>query len=421
MYEIMEIKDRNLVIQHNDVVEARYKLSLEEQRLMKILISMLDRNDEEGKTYFIRVADIAELLDLKGEHIYHTVKRITARLIKQVLFIKRGDGELQVSWLSSAEYLKGGIVELEISKKLRPYLLELNEYFTKYQLRQIAKLKSVFSIRIYELCKSHQYRGSFVIEVDAMKRMFGIEEKYKLYGDFKRKVLTVAKEEIAQSTDILIDFRERKDGKKVVSLEFIIQEQEQPQFEDSEFKSETDVINPIIKRLLDLGVTKNAAANIVNEYDEERINNAIDYTQAQQKEGKIKNPAGFVVEAIKNEYRDNHAEAREREKKALQEADEHKARIARFDGLKKRYAEAKNGLFEKWHVALNAEDLAAHREKYLSTLPDSIRHKKKSVIVEKGFLAYLKSLLPFPSLREWALQSAIDISEFEVEIRQYEG
>lgn len=421
MYEIMEIKDRNLVIQHNDVVEARYKLSLEEQRLMKILISMLDRNDEEGKTYFIRVADIAELLDLKGEHIYHTVKRITARLIKQVLFIKRGENELQVSWLSSAEYLKGGIVELEISKKLRPYLLQLNEYFTKYQLRQIAKLKSVFSIRIYELCKSHQYQGSFVIEVYAMKRMFGIEEKYKLYGDFKRKVLIVAKEEIAQSTDILIDFREIKDGKKVVSLEFVIKEQEQPQFEDSELDPETDVINPLIKRLLDLGVTKHTAASIVNEYDEERINTAIAYTLAQQQKGKVNNPAGFVVEAIRNGYRDNYAEERERQEKALQEAKEREARIARFEGLKKGYAEAKSGLFEKWHLALNAEDLAAHREKYLSTLPDSIRHKKKSVIVEKGFLAYLKSLLPFPTLREWALQSAIDISEFEEEMRRFEG
>ena len=79
-------------------------------------------------------------------------------------------------------------------------------------------------------------------------------------------------------------------------------------------------IPELVDQLVKLGVSQKTAETLVKEHQEERIKAAILYTQAQQKEGKVKNPGGFVVEAIKKEYRDNQAEERAKKEKVLQEA-----------------------------------------------------------------------------------------------------
>ncbi len=57
---------------------------------------------------------------------------------------------LKLQWLASAEYFEGsGYVELEFSQKLKPFLLQLKDRFTKYQLEYALKLKKSYSIRIY--------------------------------------------------------------------------------------------------------------------------------------------------------------------------------------------------------------------------------------------------------------------------------
>jgi plasmid replication initiation protein len=420
MREIMEINDRSLVIQHNDVVRARYKLSLEEQRLMKVLISMLKDDDEEGKTYFIRAADIAEVLELKGENVYHTLKQVTARLLKQVLFIRRdGGGELQVSWLSSAEYLKGGIIELEVSKKLRPYLLQLREHYTKYQLRQIAKLKSGFSIRVYELCKSHQYQGGFTIEVDEIKKRFGVDDKYKLYGDFKRKVLNVAKEEINKNTDILIEMFEEKKGKKVVAIRFSVESRD---FETS--KSEPEIAetadkrpdNPIIARLVGLGVVPKVAEELVGEFSEEYILAKIAYSEAQLKEGKVKNLPGFTVEAIRNGYRDNKAEEREREEEAVRLGADREARRKDWERMKARWSAWRAEQVEAHIAAMDAETREREKAAWLASIADNFAMmnlvRKSRENEERHFRIYLAGKADSLGLPEWARAVGADLSPF---------
>jgi plasmid replication initiation protein len=425
MREIMEINDRSLVIQHNDVVRARYKLSLEEQRLMKVLISMLKDDDEDGKTYFIRAADIAEVLELKGENVYHTLKQVTARLLKQVLFIKRdGGGELQVSWLSSAEYLKGGIIELEVSKKLRPYLLQLREHYTKYQLRQIAKLKSSFSIRIYELCKSHQYQGGFTIEVDEIKKRFGLDDKYKLYGDFKRKVLSVAKEEVNKNTDILIDFFEEKEGKKVVAIRFSVKLKE---FETSRSESEAvekadgKMDSPVVARLVGLGVATKVAEELAGEFDEDYILAKIDYSETQWKEGKVKNLPGFMVEAIRNGYRDNQAEERGREEEAARQEADREARRKDWEKMKARWSAWKAERVKLQIDTMDAETLEREKAAFRESFKGSIMAKTVFANQEneaRHFRIYLTGKIDGLGVSEWARAVGIDLSPFAEFVRE---
>lgn len=369
----MKINSKALVVQANHIIEARYKLSLEEQRLIKILISMIDERDEDTKIYRIKATDVASILEITDDHIYHTLKQVTAKLIKQVLFIKREGGELQVSWLSSAEYLNGGIIELEISQKLRPYLLQLKEHFTKYQLKQIARLKSGFSIRVYELCKCYEYRGGFLIKVDNLKKMFGLEDKYKLYGDLKRYVLLVAKAEINETTDIVIDFLEIKEGKRVDSIQFVIS----PRNQEAQVTGSPEITiakldkteNPTIARLVSLGVSQKAAEELAGNYGEARINDALTYTLHQQKENKLKNPAGFLVKAIENGYRDFQAEEQDRKKAARKAL---AAKEAKAKALQVQTVEAKKQVIDRFLASLTQDQLVELQAEFIEQSKDNL-------------------------------------------------
>lgn len=370
----MQIKDKVLVIQANHIIEARYKLSLEEQRLMKILISMIDPKDEDTKIYRINAVDIAQLFGITEDHIYNTLKQVTSGLLKKVLFIKRGNGELQVSWLSSAEYIKGGMVDLEISQKLRPYLLQLKQHFTKYQLRQITKLKSGFSIRIYELCKSYEYKGGFTMEVDCLKNMLGIENNYKLYGDFKRYVLSAARKEINATTDIAIEFHEIKERKKVAAIEFHVESKVEaidppPEIIDASRAGLGKQGDAPFEQLIRLGVATGTAEKITRDYDADRIAQGIAYVESKQQEGKIKNPAGFLIEAIKSGYRDPQAEERAR-REARRQAKDRQEKQAKATEEKQKQAKAR--AVDRFLAALDPAGLAALQAEFLGLNRDNL-------------------------------------------------
>ncbi|MFZ4773736.1 MAG: replication initiation protein [Terrimicrobiaceae bacterium] len=131
---------------------------------------------------------------------------------------------LNVSWLSSSEYVEGsGVVSLCFDPKLKPFLLQLKNRFTNYRIKNIVQLKSQFSIRIYELLKQYKKIGQRLFLVSDLRSILGIEDgQYKLYADFKRKVILIAQKELAKKTDISFRFEEIKIGHGVGQIRFYV-------------------------------------------------------------------------------------------------------------------------------------------------------------------------------------------------------
>ncbi|MDP2364071.1 MAG: replication initiation protein, partial [Ignavibacteria bacterium] len=141
-----------LVVKSNFLIEASYKLSAPEQRVILFLVSMINPDDEEFREYVFPIKKFAEMAGLKHKQEYAQTEEITKSLIGRVFTIHSPTGKLQISWLSSAEYQDGkGAVSLKFDSKLKPFLLQLKERFTKYHIEQVMHLKSSYSIRIYEL------------------------------------------------------------------------------------------------------------------------------------------------------------------------------------------------------------------------------------------------------------------------------
>ena len=154
------MKDDYLVTKSNYfIMNSSYDLSLQEQKLILTLASMVQPKDEEFKPYIFKINEFMKLLEVEDKSKYTEIPKITKELMKKVFEIQEGKKIIQVAWLSSAEYEKGsGRVELQFSPKLKPYMLKLNKLYTSYKLANILNMKSKYSPRIYEFLKCNEFK-----------------------------------------------------------------------------------------------------------------------------------------------------------------------------------------------------------------------------------------------------------------------
>lgn len=212
------MEKNELVVKHNSLIRSRYDYSLAELRLVITVASMIAPEDEDFKQYILPAKEYAELMGADSHNTRKAVKQLGEMLMSKPLHIPReGGGFALANWFSWYEY-KDGLIHCEFHPKLRPYMLQLKEQFTKYKLVNILRFKSAYSIRIYELAKSWEGKGEFTISVDEFREILGVKDKYKLYNDFKRYIIERSFKEINSLSDIRLSYREKKLGRKVTDL-----------------------------------------------------------------------------------------------------------------------------------------------------------------------------------------------------------
>lgn len=108
---------------------------------------------------------------------------------------------------------------------MKPYLLQLKQNFTQYELLWTLHFRSKYTIRLYELIKSihfHELESySREFGLDELRRMLGAE-KYTTYQTFKSRVLLPAVNEINAYSDKNVEYEPIKSGKAVVRIAFTI-------------------------------------------------------------------------------------------------------------------------------------------------------------------------------------------------------
>lgn len=215
--------ERVKVSKSNKLIEARYKLNLVEQKLILFAISRLDTVQ---KDFNIQQFSLKELSDVIGEqdHRYSEIKKVVRELRKKEVIINTPDKELITGWLSSIVFEKNtGMVELEFSKNLAPYLLELNGAYKSYQLQNVIQMKSAYAIRIYEMLKQWDCKKKQTYTVEELKRRLALTDEYSRFTNFENRVLMPAKAEINEHSDLWVNYKKIKKGRSVDSIEFEIE------------------------------------------------------------------------------------------------------------------------------------------------------------------------------------------------------
>ncbi|EMZ37090.1 replication initiation protein [Escherichia coli] len=232
-------KREYLVVKGNELIQKnRFELSLTEQKTIAFICSMIkpiDVKDNVNRVpyqleYEFNIRDYCKVcgIDYDNGKNYADIKAILKHLRDRSMWLTLPDGsESLVGWLAKVNTnKKSGVVKIKIDEDLVPYLFDLGQKFTQYQLYNILAMRSAFSVRIYELMKSYSYQKFKVFDLEDLKRLLGVEniKSYKEFAPFRQKVLEVAQREINELTDLMIRYEPIKKGNKVIKINFFIEQ-----------------------------------------------------------------------------------------------------------------------------------------------------------------------------------------------------
>jgi plasmid replication initiation protein len=298
------------VVKSNDLVEARYRLSLQESHVVLWLLTQIRPEDDDFKTHRLKVEDFANMAQVNVGNRYSELRKITKKLMQRVMDIYSPQESkiIQVAWLSSAIYEeKQGIISLRFDPALKPYLLQLKSQFTKINIADTMKFKSIYAVRIFELLLQHESIGKRKTSIDNLREWCGIEEgEYGLYGNFKKDVITPAKSEINAKTDYEVNYIETKTSRKITGLDWDIKKKSHFEKEQSEkatiLAKELRSTAAILEQLLEYGFAKQAANRLVKNHEEGDIINAIKAVEIYRTKHDVKNARALVETAIKEKW-----------------------------------------------------------------------------------------------------------------------
>lgn len=227
------------IIKSNRLIETSYKLNSREQFFVIYLISRISQNDKEFREYTMHYSEIEKIINFDGKRRIANKSEVFSlmdKLNSETIMYEKGNIVGKSVWLQHMEHnTDTDEFTFSLSEKLREYLIQLKEHFTKYNISNIVYLNGS-AIRMYEVLKRYQYLGECEITVDKLKFYLGIEDRYTKFYEFKRWVLLPSQKEIEKYTDIRFEFRPgKKDRKKILSLKFTIYENE-PHFEPETIK-----------------------------------------------------------------------------------------------------------------------------------------------------------------------------------------
>lgn len=219
----------NVVVKSNKLIQqARFSLSTQQQKIILYIISQIQPYDEEFKLYKFKITDFCNIcgIEPKGD-MYSLIRTQIKNISDKSLWIEKDNGEeTLVRWIEKPYIDKrSGIIKIKLDEDMKPYLLQLKERFTEYELIYTLNFKSKYSIRLYEYLKSIHYKKlekyKTTISIDKFQKI--LDSNYKEFKDFHTRVLKPAKKEINEYSDIIFDYEFIKENRKITDIVLFIE------------------------------------------------------------------------------------------------------------------------------------------------------------------------------------------------------
>lgn len=215
--------------QHNALTNARYEYSELQLDLFFFLVSKL-RKEQKNTTYELNIRELSELTGKKYNASY--LHKATADMGSRVFEVFTEKTYEQLWMFQRVKYLLGqGIIEIKLTEDILPYLFDLKENFTSYELASALRLTSKYAKRIYQLCSQWKDKGETKkYDLQEFKRMLGLLDekgngKIKQIGQLREKVLDVAVKQINEHTELHISYSLEKKVRTFKNIVFTVKPQ----------------------------------------------------------------------------------------------------------------------------------------------------------------------------------------------------
>lgn len=224
-----DFNENNLVVQSNELIrQVNWNLDTVPLKIFKILISCIDtKNPPKDNTIIITKKELYDILG-SNEHYEHIRKQVKS-LQSKIVELKKDNGDIvslsimpYVTWKNNSE-----LVICEFGRGLMPYLIELKERFTKYNVMNVKAFKSRYGLIIYEYLLSLRYQKEpiYYVKMNDLRRMTGTTKLYKRFINFEERVLKPAMEDINSGTlEFLVKYEKIKIGRFIDGIQFYTRE-----------------------------------------------------------------------------------------------------------------------------------------------------------------------------------------------------
>jgi plasmid replication initiation protein len=158
--------------------------------------------------------------------------KATADMGSRLLEVLTEKSYKQIWMFQQVEYHLGkGIIEFDLTKHILPYLFDLKDNFTSYELAAALRLTSKYAKRIYPLCSQWKDLGETKkYDLQDFKKMLGLvddkgKEKMKQINELRAKVLDIAIKQINEHTELHVSYKLEKVGRSFKNVVFTVKSQ----------------------------------------------------------------------------------------------------------------------------------------------------------------------------------------------------
>lgn len=329
----------DLIAMDNSIVTSAYNLTLNEQRLIYCALKQMPKYDPNNpsqepidpKTPFYITRDDFIELGADPSNVAQEIRQATRELMKKTLFVQTPIGIKQFHWLSEVlRYDRNAekklrekypnpedynyyinalraynlldalpshkpdddiVARIIFSQEIIPLLSDLRASFTQFLLSDVAEFGSIYSFRIYQFIMKYKDFGKAKINLEELRYMLMLLDKYPLTADLKRWVLDVATKEINEKSPYKISYEMLKKGRKFVAVEFTFKTKvkkvkEKPKPQEDKDPNTIDIFNNLTDKEREIVANKNAYADQIGAtklHRQNLINQALEqHRQAEQ-------------------------------------------------------------------------------------------------------------------------------------------
>jgi len=226
------MKKSELVVKSNRLIEASYRLSLNEQRIILYSICQC-REEQKGLFPDLPVTITADAFakqfpSIDKTNVYRQLKEAMDALYERSVTIHDTDpasglGRVRKTrWVSEVAYIDGaGNIQVVFTPEVIKYITRLEAEFTSYQLEKVGNMTSAHAVRIYELLAQHKDIGNRTLNLKDLRETLGITpDEYKLTADFKKWVIDASVDQINKHSDLAVSYKPKKTGRAITDFVF---------------------------------------------------------------------------------------------------------------------------------------------------------------------------------------------------------
>lgn len=228
--------DRNqYVVKANSIIRTRYRLSLQQQRIILFCISKIRPHDIANQEYTFTIDEICNACGLDkdiGGMYYKTIKEDFLKLTERQWGITPDGEQITVSWIGDVKITPySGTITITFNSNMSPYLYDLQQNYTQYKLENALVFKSRHTLHLYEILRSHTTQKAIdngreknvFYSVAELRDLLDCAEEYSRWAEFDRCVLRKAVKEINLCCeDVHIEYETYKKGRSIDKVNFII-------------------------------------------------------------------------------------------------------------------------------------------------------------------------------------------------------